>query len=99
MVSMTRQPSRQPELSLMRKSEILNTVWSDIDFDNMTIEISPKENTDYTWAWEIKDTDSRTLPLSIVMGIVISIDIFDSWTVFRSILNGALWCTPFFRLF
>ncbi len=48
----------------MRKSEILNTVWSDIDFDNMTIEISPKENTDYTWAWEIKDTDSRTLPLT-----------------------------------
>jgi integrase len=46
---MTRQPSRQPELSLMRKSEILNTVWSDIDFDNMTLEISPKENTDYTW--------------------------------------------------
>ena len=48
----------------MRKSEILNTVWSDIDFDNMTIEITPKENTEYTWAWEIKDTDSRTLPLT-----------------------------------
>lgn len=48
----------------MRKSEILNMVWSDIDFDNMTIEISPKENTDYTWTWEIKDTDSRTLPLT-----------------------------------
>ena len=48
----------------MRKSEILNCVWSDIDFDNMTIEINPKENTEYTWAWEIKDTDSRTLPLT-----------------------------------
>jgi integrase len=48
----------------MRKSEILNTVWSDIDFKNMTIEINPKENTDYTWAWEIKDTDSRILPLT-----------------------------------
>jgi integrase len=48
----------------MRKSEILNAVWSDIDFKNMTIEISPKENTEYTWAWEIKDTDSRTLPLT-----------------------------------
>ena len=48
----------------MRKSEILNLVWSDIDFDNMTIEITPKENTEYTWAWEIKDTDSRTLPLT-----------------------------------
>ena len=58
----------------MRKSEILNTVWSDIDFDNMTIEISPKENTDYTWAWEIKDTDSRTLPLTEdVINLLISL--------------------------
>lgn len=48
----------------MRKSEILNTVWSDIDFKNMTITISPKQNTEYTWAWEVKDTDSRTLPLT-----------------------------------
>ena len=30
----------------MRKSEILNLVWSDIDFDNMTIDITPKENID-----------------------------------------------------
>ncbi len=58
----------------MRKSEILNTVWSDIDFDNMTLEISPKENTDYTWAWEIKDTDSRTLPLTEdVINLLISL--------------------------
>jgi integrase len=48
----------------MRKSEILNLVWSDIDFDKMTLEITPKEDTDYTWAWQIKDTDSRVLPLT-----------------------------------
>ena len=47
----------------MRKSEMLNLVWSDIDFDEMTIEVAPKENTDETWEWKIKDTDRRSLPL------------------------------------
>ena len=48
----------------LRKSEILNLVWSDIDFDQMTLTINPKEDTVNTWKWEIKDTDSRTLPLT-----------------------------------
>jgi len=48
----------------LRKSEILNLVWSDIDFDQMTLTVSPKENSHDTWKWEIKDTDSRTLPLT-----------------------------------
>jgi integrase len=48
----------------MRKSEILNLVWSDIDFDRMSLEITPKENTKDTWEWQIKDTDSRVLPLT-----------------------------------
>ena len=30
----------------------------------MTLTINPKENTNDTWKWEIKDTDSRTLPLT-----------------------------------
>jgi len=47
----------------MRKSEMLNMVWSDIDFGEMTIDVSPKENTDETWEWKIKDADSRFLPL------------------------------------
>ena len=47
----------------MRKSEMLNLVWSDIDFSKMTVEVTPKENTDETWEWKIKDTDRRTLPL------------------------------------
>jgi len=47
----------------MRKSEMLNLVWSDIDFSEMTIEVTPKENTDETWEWKIKDTDRRSLPL------------------------------------
>ncbi len=47
----------------MRKSEMLNMVWADIDFGEMAIDVTPKENTDETWEWKIKDTDRRTLPL------------------------------------
>ncbi|MHC4720012.1 MAG: tyrosine-type recombinase/integrase [Planctomycetota bacterium] len=47
----------------MRKSEMLNLVWSDINFSEMTIEVTPKENTEETWEWKIKDTDRRCLPL------------------------------------
>ena len=48
----------------MRRSELLNCTWTDIDFDEMTIEVSPKKNTDYTWEWLIKDADHRILPLT-----------------------------------
>jgi len=48
----------------LRKSELLNMVWSDIDFGEMILEVTSKENTDETWEWKIKDTDSRTLPLT-----------------------------------
>ncbi|RKY04110.1 MAG: hypothetical protein DRP56_10465, partial [Planctomycetota bacterium] len=48
----------------MRKSELLNIVWDDIDFDKKTVEVQPKEDTPYTWLWEIKDSDCRTLPLT-----------------------------------
>jgi integrase len=47
----------------MRKSELLNLTWSDVDFAEMTVEVAPKENTDETWEWKIKDTDRRSLPL------------------------------------
>lgn len=48
----------------MRKSELLNTVWADIDFGTRTIDISPKKDTSETWEWLIKDTDRRTLGLT-----------------------------------
>jgi len=48
----------------MRRGELLNTVWSDIDFDAKTIDVSPKGNTAETWEWLIKDTERRTLPLT-----------------------------------
>jgi len=48
----------------MRRAELLNCTWSDIDFDAQTIEVNSKENTKNTWEWRIKDTDHRTLPLT-----------------------------------
>lgn len=48
----------------LRKSEILNMCWSDISFDEQTITVTPKQNTEYTWEWNIKDHDMRTVPLT-----------------------------------
>ena len=48
----------------MRRGELMNTTWRDIDFANMTVEVSPKKNRADTWEWHIKDTDRRTLPLT-----------------------------------
>jgi integrase len=48
----------------MRRAELLNCIWSDIDFAEQTITVSPKEDTAETWLWRIKDTDCRTLPLT-----------------------------------
>jgi len=48
----------------MRRGELLNTVWGDIDFATKTIEVSPKKDTAETWEWHIKDTERRTLPLT-----------------------------------
>lgn len=48
----------------MRRGELLNCTWSDVDFEEHTIKVSPKSNTAETWEWGIKDTDRRTLPLS-----------------------------------
>jgi integrase len=48
----------------MRRAELLNCTWADVDFDAQTIEVTPKENTKDIWEWRIKDTDHRTLPLT-----------------------------------
>ncbi|MBN1125079.1 MAG: site-specific integrase [Sedimentisphaerales bacterium] len=48
----------------MRKSELLNLTWADIDFEAQTIEVRPKADTIETWRWEVKDSDCRTLPLT-----------------------------------
>jgi len=48
----------------MRRGELLNTTWQDVDFAGRVIHISPKENTVHTWIWQIKDTDRRSVPLT-----------------------------------
>ena len=48
----------------MRRAELLNCTWADVDFDAQAIEVNPKKNTKDTWEWRIKDTDHRTLPLT-----------------------------------
>ena len=48
----------------MRRGELLNTVWQDIDFRDGKINISPKLETESTWAWYLKDTDRRSVPLT-----------------------------------
>jgi integrase len=48
----------------MRRGELLNCTWGDIDFEEQTIKVSPKAKTAQTWEWLIKDTDCRTLPLT-----------------------------------
>jgi integrase len=48
----------------MRRGEILNATWRDANFDNLTMEVDPKKNTDETWEWHIKDSEHRALPLT-----------------------------------
>jgi integrase len=48
----------------MRRGELMNTTWRNIDFANMTVHVSPKKDRTDTWEWHVKDTDRRTLPLT-----------------------------------
>lgn len=69
--------SRNPEYNLrwhlliltalvtgMRKSELLNCTWSDIDFEFKQITVTAKDDTDLTWRWLIKDSEEREVPLT-----------------------------------
>ncbi len=48
----------------MRRAELLNCTWGDVDFDAQTIEVNPKQNTKETWQWLVKNADHRILPLT-----------------------------------
>ena len=48
----------------MRRSELMNCTWADVDFDAQTIEVNLKKNTKDTWEWRVKDAEHRTLPLT-----------------------------------
>jgi len=56
----------------MRRGELLNTVWTDIDLKRQTIDVSPKKKSDHTWEWRIKDTDRRTLPLTEELALLLA---------------------------
>jgi integrase len=48
----------------LRRGELCNCLWSDIDFEAQTMTVTPKDDSDATWKWCIKDSDSRTVPLT-----------------------------------
>ena len=55
----------------MRRGELLNTTWWDIDFEKQAVHVSPKADTEDTWEWHIKDTDTRHTKLhSMIMAII-----------------------------
>lgn len=41
----------------MRRGELLNTTWRDIDFARMTVDVAPKKDSQDNWEWHIKDTE------------------------------------------
>ncbi len=47
----------------MRRGEILNLTWDDIDFERNIIYVQPKQETPETWKWQAKDKDYRVVPL------------------------------------
>ena len=47
----------------LRRGEILNLTVDDIDFERDLLTVQPKEETAYTWRWQVKDKDRRELPL------------------------------------
>ena len=48
----------------LRRGELLNITWCDIDFEKQVVEATPKRDTDQTWEWHIKDTERRRVPLT-----------------------------------
>jgi len=48
----------------MRRGELLNLTWQDIDFAEQVVTVQPKEDTAQTWEWQVKDGDNRILPLT-----------------------------------
>lgn len=56
----------------MRRGEILNLTFDDIDFAKATITIQAKGETKDSWRWVPKDKDCRVLPLVPVMTAMIN---------------------------
>ena len=47
----------------LRKGEIPNLTFKDVDFAKGKVIVQPKEDAEYTWRWVVKDKDRRELPL------------------------------------
>lgn len=47
----------------LRRAEVLNITFSDLDFQRKLIHIQPKKETHRNWAWEPKGKTCRTLPM------------------------------------
>jgi integrase len=48
----------------LRRGEILNLTWTDIDFENQQIYVRAKDSTERTIEWEPKDHEAREVPMS-----------------------------------
>jgi integrase len=48
----------------MRRSEVLNLTWADVNFEQDVIYVQPKKETETTWHWQPKDKDYRIVPLT-----------------------------------
>ncbi len=48
----------------LRRNEILNLTWADIDFEKQLIHVNPKEDTAETIEWEPKDHEIRIVPMT-----------------------------------
>ena len=49
----------------LRRDEILNLTWGNIDFENQRIHVSPKKETMGILGWEPKDHEARVLPMPL----------------------------------
>jgi len=47
----------------LRRGEIVNLTWNDIDFENQYINVNPKEHGKHTIEWEPKDHECRVIPM------------------------------------
>lgn len=48
----------------LRREEILNLTWQDVDFENKQARTNPKVSTELTVEWEPKDHEIRTVPVT-----------------------------------
>jgi integrase len=48
----------------LRRNEILHLAWTNVDFENQQIHVSPKRETAETIEWEPKDHEKRVVPMA-----------------------------------